>query len=618
MRAAKQAKSPYSKRALIKFWNERTATARSWCDDVLEDALLACNREVDENMIAVLEEQLRATITVKPRRTASGVATITVITKPWPCSGACIYCPNDMRMPKSYLHNEPACLRAEENFFDPYLQVASRLIMLARMGHAIDKVELIVLGGTWNEYPAAYRTWFVREMFRALNDCDIASTNPKRGTDEITPGTKLPDDAAYDSFEQRRARYVADGATSVYEKLDAYVAAIQAEVDAGEKNYNDAWPELWGTRSAAARSARWQVATHEELIASQKKNESATSRVVGLVFETRPDAITPATLLSMRTLGATKVQIGIQSLDQAILDDTKRNMKVETVARAFELLRLFGFKIHIHFMVNLPGATPEADKADFAKLVSDSNFLPDEIKLYPCALIAGTGLERRYHEGTWAPYKETDLVDVLVADVLKTPAWMRISRMIRDFSTQDVMAGNEHPNLRQQVEAALAAHASEVQEIRFREIATARTSASELKMEEVAFTTSLSDEKFLQWVTPDGHIAGFLRLCLPHEQALANLKAAFSAAKLDASELPLIDGCAMIREVHVYGMAAQLGEKSFGAQHRGLGSALVERAVEIAREHGYMHLRVISSVGTRNYYRKLGFYDAGLYQEREI
>ena len=110
------------------------------------------------------------TLRMKPRRTASGVATITVITKPWKCSSDCLYCPNDLRMPKSYLHAEPACQRAERNFFDPYLQVASRLRALEQMGHLCDKVELIVLGGTWSDYPISYQTWFVFELFRALDD----------------------------------------------------------------------------------------------------------------------------------------------------------------------------------------------------------------------------------------------------------------------------------------------------------------------------------------------------------------------------------------------------------------------------------------------------------------
>ena len=121
-----------------------------------------------------LDAALVNVLRMKPRRSASGVATITVITKPWPCSGSCVFCPNDVRCPKSYLHNEPACARAEAACYDPYLQVSARLTALAQMGHATDKIELIVLGGTWSDYPEEYQTWFVTELFRALNDDAIA------------------------------------------------------------------------------------------------------------------------------------------------------------------------------------------------------------------------------------------------------------------------------------------------------------------------------------------------------------------------------------------------------------------------------------------------------------
>ena len=124
------------------------------------------------NVDEALERRLVQTLRMKPRRTASGVATVTVLTKPWPCAGDCLYCPNDLRMPKSYLADEPACQRAERNWFDPYLQVAARLRALVEMGHVTDKVELIVLGGTWSDYPQDYQAWFVRELFRALNDGD--------------------------------------------------------------------------------------------------------------------------------------------------------------------------------------------------------------------------------------------------------------------------------------------------------------------------------------------------------------------------------------------------------------------------------------------------------------
>ena len=370
---------------------------------------------------------------------------------------------------------------------------------------------------------------------------------------------------------------------------------------------------LIGTRDPWRRLAATQTAAMADLVREQRRNEDARHRVVGLVVETRPDAITPRRLDLIRRMGATKIQMGVQSTCQHVLDVNGRRTRVADIERAFALLRLFGFKIHAHAMVNLLGADPVSDKADYRRLVEDPAFCPDEIKLYPCALIDGTPLARDWRAGRWRPYTEAELVDVLCADVAATPAFCRVSRMIRDFSTGDIVAGNKKPNLRQLVEQRLAGEP--VREIRFREIATDDVDLATLSLDEVAQRTSVSDERFLQWVTPAGRIAGFLRLSLPDPAAVAALAEEMAAAGLAC---PIAPGEAMIREVHVYGMAARVGEAGGEAQHHGLGRRLVERACTIARAAGYMRVNVISAVGTRAYYRRLGFVDGDLYQCRDL
>ena len=536
-----------------------------------------------------LERRLLDVLRMKPRRSASGVATITVITKPWPCGGNCLFCPNDIRMPKSYLHNEPACERAEQQFFDPYLQVHARLTALSQMGHATDKIELIVLGGTWTDYPQAYRLWFVSELFRALDD------GMEKGA---TVAAK------------RRTRYRDAGFPEGEEALTAFASRGQERIDAGEQAYNEAFRDLYGNDSPWQRATTWQVSSWDALERLQRANESARHRVVGLVIETRPDAITAPALAEIRRLGATKVQIGIQSLDQRILDANDRGITVERIASAFELLRAFGFKIHAHAMANLYGATPEADKRDYERLVSESAFQPDEVKLYPCALIEGARLCRNFEDGSWRPYTEDELLDVLASDVAATPAFCRISRMIRDFSSGDIKVGNKKPNLRQLVEERLRASGggSDIREIRFREVGTGEVDVDALCLDTVAYETTNTSERFLQWAAPDGRIAGFLRLSLPKAEYV----------RAHAAELPVRAGEAMIREVHVYGMATHLGEDGRAAQHLGLGRKLVARACELARAAGYARINVISAVGTRAYYRGLGFADNGLYQQKEL
>lgn len=533
-----------------------------------------------------LERQLFATLRMKPRRTASGVATITVITKPAPCSGNCLYCPNDVRMPKSYLHREPACQRAERNYFDPYLQVASRLRALEQMGHVCDKVELIILGGSWSDYPTGYQVWFVNELFRALNEAPVET----------------------DALKERKARYREAGIDGRDEVLAKQTRDVQAAVNDGVLDFNSAVRQFYGSESAWEDAALWQTASMTELAKHQRVNEKAAHRVVGLVVETRPETLDAPTLEHLRALGCTKVQIGVQSLRPEVLELNGRHTGESDLRRAFELLRIFGFKIHTHFMVNLYGSDIAGDEADYARFVSEAAFQPDEVKLYPCVLVEGTGLVRRYETGEWRPYAEEDLVGLLARDVLVTPPFTRVSRMIRDISAVDIMAGSKKTNLRQLVEASDALKTDEVREIRFREIAGEEVDISALMLDTVAYETTNTSERFLQWITPEGKIAGFLRLSLPHEDYLL----------AHAIELPDELGCAMIREVHVYGQVANLHRSDGSAQHLGLGRRLVERACELAREAGFGRINVISSVGTRDYYRKLGFVDGALYQTREL
>lgn len=545
------------------------------------------------NVTSELEERFIRSVRMKPRRTASGVATITVITRPHTCSSNCIYCPCDLRMPKSYLANEPACQRAELTFFDPYVQVAARLQALHQMGHSTDKVELIVLGGTWSDYPEGYQYWFIKELFRALNE--------------------WPNSPSY--IQERLDWYTSFGLQNSEDALSSFVAEQQATVFEDTATYNQAFHKLYDTSKPHQSAWSQMKSTYDELVEQQHINETAAARVVGLVIETRPDTITPDNLHMFRQLGCTKIQIGIQSTRQEILDANKRQMSAAQIKRAFSLIRLYGFKIHSHLMVNLLGATPEADKRDFKTFVTDPGFLPDEIKLYPCALVSGTQLVQKYHEGAWQPYAKDELVDVLVQDVLNTPPYVRISRMIRDISATDILVGNKHTNLRQMVEQELAAEdvARRVQEIRFREINQQQVRAAELTLQDFTYTTAVSDEHFLQWVTADNKIAGFCRLSLPHWDKLSS-----GACDVTANELLVQPDQAMIRELHVYGQALSLGSEGMSAQHQGLGQKLLAKASSIAAEAGYTSLNVISSIGTRAYYRAQGFTDAGLYQQKAL
>jgi elongator complex protein 3 len=415
-------------------------------------------------------------------------------------------------MPKSYLSAEPGAQRAAANNFDPYNQVSSRLQTYYANGHTTDKVELIILGGTWSAYPLPYKIWFISRCFEALN--------------EFKPGKKLS------------APQISGGA---------------------------AWPRL---------------------LAAQKINETATSRCVGLSIETRPDFITLGQLIELRKMGVTKIQIGIQSLDNRILKLNRRGHTTTETKKAIALLRSFGFKIQAHWMANLYGATPAKDITDFAKLFSQKWYRPDELKIYPCSLIETAELMTYYRRGLWRPYSRDELMAVMVKVLPMVDEYCRVSRMIRDFSSADIVVGNKATNFRQLVET----RAKNIREIRFREIKNQSVKEADLRLKVKTFKTSIGREKFLEFVTKDNQIAGFLRLALPQS-------------------------CALIRELHVYGSALSLGDKA-QTQHLGLGKRLLTRAKELAR--GYQKLAVISSIGTRQYYQKYGFKQGELYQYLEL
>lgn len=472
-------------------------------------------------------KKLIAKLLMKPIRTLSGVVPVTLLTKPFPCPGKCIFCPDDKKMPKSYLSAEPGAQRAALNHFDPYNQVFTRLQTYYANGHSTDKVELIILGGTWSVYPEDYQIWFVKRCFDALNNF-----NSQKGP----------------SFLENKPQF------------------------SGKSTWN-------------------------QLKKAQTKNETAQTRCIGLSLETRPDRITKKELINFRKFGCTKVQIGLQSLSDIILKLNQRGHTTKESKQAIKLLRLAGFKIQAHWMANLYGSNPKKDKADFQKLFKNPAYRPDELKIYPTALLKTAKLMDFYQKNLWQPYTDKQLLNLLVAILPKVPQYCRVSRMIRDFSADDIMAGSKTSNLRQLVEPK----AKKIQEIRFREIRKEKVKLKDLKLKIITYKTSVGKEKFLQYVTLNNQIAGFLRLSLPSTKPF----------------IKELESSTVIRELHVYGQALNLGA-SAKTQHLGLGTKLIQKAVEISQKQPCQKLSVISAIGTKEYYKKLNFKDGQLYQHLKV
>lgn len=456
------------------------------------------------------DHSLMERIRMKPVRSLSGVTTVTVLTKPYPCPGKCIFCPDDVRMPKSYLVDEPGAARAFQNNFDPYLQVRSRLDSLKAVGHPTDKIELLILGGTWSSYRKDYQEHFIKRCFDAMNEIDS-----------------------------------------------------------------------------------------DNLTGAQAYNEDGPHRNVGLVIETRPDEINPKELAWLRKLGVTKVQMGVQSLDDRVLALNKRGHTVDEALKATALLRAAGFKIVLHWMPNLLGATLDSDREDFLRLWSDG-FAPDELKIYPCQLLEGTELYEIWQRGEYEPYSQNDLIQ-LIADIKPSiQPYCRVNRVIRDIPSHHVVEGNRRTSLRQDVFAELARRGQTCNCIRCNEVRKEKVAIENLELQDFVYHPHHAEEHFLNYRTPEGKIAGYLRLSLPKGEPLSGF-----ADLQDA---------ALIREVHIYGQSLAVGaEKDGAAQHIGLGTSLLEEASRIAADKGYKNLSVIAAIGTRQYYQARGFKRGELY-----
>ncbi len=537
------------------------------------------------------DEALLYKLRRKPVRSMSGVTPLTVLTKPFPCPGTCIFCPNDIRMPKSYLADEPGAQRAEKNAFDPYLQAWTRLDAYHSLGHSTDKIEVIILGGTWSFYPETYQIWFIKRIFDAMHDFG-------KGIDcREQVIAALRDQSQFDG------QPVSNVTIAGLDMTASYNQTVQT-LYAAEMHRSRGMAERIGDGQREASLAD-EYATWAQLEAVQRENERAACRSVGLVIETRPDHISREEVIRIRRLGCTKVQIGFQSLNDRVLSLNKRGHDVAATRRALRLLRGAGFKIHAHWMPNLYGSAPEADLADYETLFGDKDFRPDELKIYPCSLIESAELMQQYQAGEWQPYSQAELLELLVNCFARTPEYCRLTRVIRDIPGTDIVDGNKVTNFRQLVERELARRGQTCPDIRAREIRGREVTSGDLRLDCLSYASSIGEEIFLQLITEERQIAGFLRLSLPAQEAE-----------------PLLDelrGCAIIREVHVYGLALGIGSAQSGrAQHAGLGKGLIEGAADIASERGYTRLAVISAIGTREYYRQRGFADGELYQLRDL
>lgn len=465
--------------------------------------------------------RLQKTLVRKPVKTASGVAVIALMPKPYACPhGRCTYCPGgvEFNTPNSYTGREPATQNAIANQYDPKKQILDKLDHLITYGHDSTKLELVIVGGTFLFMPRSYQISFVKSCFDALNGFDS------------------PD-----------------------------------------------------------------------LESAKKNNETAKIRNVGFTIETKPDYCKNQHVDWMLDYGITRVEIGVQSLHENVYEIVNRGHTFNDVVESFQIAKDAGYKIVAHMMPGLPTMTPEADIEDFRRLFSDPNLRPDMLKIYPTLVLENTGIYQSYKKGEFTPYSQDNMIQVLTEVKKIIPRWVRIMRLQREISSDQIIAGPNLGNLRQIVQQNLKRQNLSCRCIRCREAGLSEDTIdiNDIRLHREDYISSGGQEIFLSYDDSKDRIFGFLRLRKPSDKAHRN---------------EVTNNTCIVRELHVYGKSLKLGQRDIDSiQHLGLGKSLMKEAERISREEfDAERLLVISAVGAREYYRKLGYLRLGPYMAKEV
>ena len=504
----------------------------------------------------------------KPTRTISGVAIVAVMCHPHQCPhGRCFYCPESDIAPPSYTGEEPAALRGRMFKFHPYVQCYNRLKQLHKVGHPIDKVELIIMGGTFPSKDICYQEWFVSQCLKAMSDFGIILENISQIED--IESIKREDLLKYPPYSNN--------------ELKTYPPNDYVLIDD-----------------------------------IQRINENSKVRCIGMTFETRPDYCKEPHVDRMLDMGVTRVELGVQTIYNHIYEKIKRGHKVEDVIEANRILRDSGVKVAMHMMPGLfPLARenprieqcPEQDLKMFKEIFTNENFKPDMLKIYPCLVTEGSELHKFYKEGKYRPYTDEEAVELIVQIKKILPKWVRTMRIQRDIPSTLIEAGVKKSNLGELVYNRLEEEKINCQCIRCREIGHKKTehdySIDDYKLFQENYTAVGGKEHFLSIEDENEEsLAGFLRLRMPTNQAHRE---------------EITDKTAIVRELHVYGNMIKIGQKGNAiGQHTGFGERLLKKAEEISIDQNKEELLIISGIGARNYYRKFGYERKGPYMAKKL
>jgi len=474
------------------------------------------------------EKKLVPLLRRKHVRTISGVTIVAVMTKPYPCpkTEPCAYCPGgpSVGSPQSYTGFEPAAMRGKQNHYNPYRQVNTRINQLESIGHKVDKVELVIMGGTFPATPEQYQTRFVQGCLDAITQQESTS-----------------------------------------------------------------------------------------LTEAKRRAETSHIRNVGITVETRPDWAKQRQVDHMLTMGVTRVELGVQNIHADIYKLVNREHTVKDVKEATCILKDSGLKVAYHMMPGLPGSNQKRDLNTFKTIFTNPDYKPDMIKIYPCLVIKGTKTYEWWKNGTYQPYT-TEQAAELIAEIKKNvPPWVRIMRVQRDIPAQVIEAGIRHSNLRQLAQQRLKEQNMRCRCIRCREVGHRwlkdyiKPDLDKVEIQTTKYPASQGTEIFIsaEDIAKD-ILIGYLRLRIPSSEA--------HRPEITA------EPCSIVRELHVYGPVVPVGKHQAKAwQHKGIGQQLLREAEHITqKEHNRDKIVVISALGTKQYYKRFGYYHDGPYMSKTM
>lgn len=517
------------------------------------------NIEVLLNAPDSLYHKLRK-LQTKPTRGLSGVSVIAVMTKPHRCPhGKCTTCPGGPEscfgeVPQSYTGREPATRRAIRNRYDPYLQIMNRLEQYVVTGHPVDKIELIIMGGTFPAMNTRYQDCFIRDCFKALNDFS--------------------------------SMFFRGGELDIRRLKEFY--RLPGRVDDPQRS-----------RKIHTSLRKLKKSRATDLGKEHRLNEKGHVRCVSLVVETRPDHAKEEHALRMLGQGVTKVELGCQSVYDKALEAIERGHTVKDTIDATKTLKDLGFKINYHMMPGLPGVTPVEDLEGLKRLYSDPDFRPDMLKLYPCMVLKGTKLYSDWKKGKYTPLDTQRAAELITEFKKHVPRYVRIMRVQRDIPTFMTEAGVDRTNLRQYISKLMLEKGVKCNCIRCREVGRSRP-GGRVDFRSLEYNASGGTEFFISAETKDS-LYGFCRLRFP-----AKILHPVVTAK-----------SAVVRELHVYGDTASIGKEG-RFQHKGLGKKLLLHAEALAKQSGLDKMIVISGVGVREYYRRRGYKKEGPYMVKRL